>query len=67
MISLKPQVVTASFHPPLVQASSSSAHSQVGRISLTSHAAMSVCLLLMLGLENNYGVSVGGRGEEQQE
>lgn len=65
MISIKPQVVPASFHPPLEQAGFSSARSQMGRISLTSHAAMSVCLLLMSGLENNYRDSVGGRGEEQ--
>lgn len=38
----------------------------MGRMSLTGHAAMSVYLLLMLGLVNNYRDPVGGRGEEQQ-
>lgn len=39
----------------------------MGRMSLTSHAAMPVCLLQMSTLVNNYRDHVGGRVEEQQQ
>lgn len=39
----------------------------MGRMSLTGHAAMSVYLLLMLGLVNNYRDPVGGKGENSRD